>query len=459
MSFFIKGSGKTKTKKRKPTTPEKAVPKKKARRPRNDEILSESDDSDNERKKDSDIELSEAEEETAQEKRLRLTKLYLSQLEQEERDKSELHEIDEDAVAHRLQDEILEQRGKLQRKVAELLVPPTMEDLRVLRGHRLPLTCLVISSDNKFIYSASKDGAIIMWNFETSKKIKIIPGGRKGTEDTHIGHTTQVLALAISTDNKFLASGCKSKVIHIWNPQSMERIHTFKGHRDSISGLAFRKGTHQLFSASHDRSVKVWNLDEMAYVETLFGHQDSITAIDSLTRDRAVTAGSRDNTVRIWKIPEESQLVFKGHSGSIDCIRLINEEHMISGGEDGSVAVWSIMKKKPIAVVENAHENSDGARHQQNWISAVAALHNTDLLATGSRDSFIRLWHCGTGFRSLTPLFNIPVMGSVNDLQFTSDGRHLVAAVGQEHKWGRWWRLKNAKNCIVIIKLKKDKDV
>ncbi|XP_071960228.1 U3 small nucleolar RNA-interacting protein 2-like isoform X2 [Antedon mediterranea] len=456
MSFFIKESGKSKTKNRKRTVAEKSQVKKKIKRQRNEEIESDSDESENERKVDDHIEASESEEETVQEKRLRLTKLYLSQLEEEEREKNELKEIDEDAVAHRLKDEILEQRGKLQRKVAETLVAPSSDDIRILRGHKLPLTCLVVSSDSQFIYSASKDGAIIKWNFETGKKIKVIAGGRKGTEETHIGHTTHVLALAISTDNKFLASGCKNKVIHIWNPQTMDRIHTFTGHRDSISGLAFRKGTHQLFSASHDRSVKVWNLDEMAYVETLFGHQDSITAIDSLTRDRAITAGSRDNTIRIWKIPEESQLVFKNQSGSIDCVRLINEEHMISGGEDGSVAIWSIMKKKPIVVVPKAHDNatsSEGGLPQENWISSVAALHNSDLVATGSRDSFVRLWLCGAGYRSLTPLFNIPVMGTVNDLQFTSDGRHLVAAVGQEHKWGRWWRLKNAKNSIVIVKL------
>jgi hypothetical protein len=29
----------------------------------------------------------------------------------------------------------------------------------------------------------------------------------------------------------------------------------------------------------------------------------------------------------------------------------------------------------------------------------------------------------------------------------------LVAGVGQEHKWGRWWRKPEAKNSIVVIKL------
>lgn len=39
--------------------------------------------------------------------------------------------------------------------------PPDPASIRVLRGHQLPVTCLVISPDDKFIFSASKDGSLI----------------------------------------------------------------------------------------------------------------------------------------------------------------------------------------------------------------------------------------------------------------------------------------------------------
>ena len=66
-----------------------------------------------------------------------------------------------------------------------------------------------------------------------------------------------------------------------------------------------------------------------------FGHQDAITGLDALSRERAVTCGGRDTSCRVWKLVEESQLVFSGHRDSIDCIRLINEEHWVTGGQDG----------------------------------------------------------------------------------------------------------------------------
>ncbi|KAG8007743.1 U3 small nucleolar RNA-interacting protein 2 [Nibea albiflora] len=395
-------------------------------------------------------------EETPQEKKLRLAKLYLDQLKEEEEKKADDDSFETDLIAGRLQEEVLEQKGKLQRLIAKDLMPPDASEIRVLRGHKLPITCLVITSDEKYIFSAAKDCSIIKWDVESGKKLHTIPGGRKGTEDRHVGHTAHVLCMSVSSDGKYLATGDMNKLIMIWEAETCKHLYKFTGHKGPVSGLSFRKGTHDLYSASHDRSVKVWNVDENAYVETLFGHQDAITGLDSLSRERCVTAGGRDCSVRVWKIAEESQLVFHGHQGSIDCIQLINEEHMITGADDGSVSLWSVNKKKPLSTVKQAHGcHGDAGLEQPHWVASVAALQNSDTVASGSHNSQVQLWKCGQNYRSLEPLFSVPVSGFVNSLKFSSSGQFLVAGVGQEHRLGRWWRIKEAKNGIYIIPLKR----
>lgn len=395
-------------------------------------------------------------EETAQEKKLRLAKLYLEQLRQHEEENAEQDAFQNDLIAGRLEEQVLEQKGKLQRLVAKNYLPPDEKDIHVLRGHKLPVTCLVISPDDKHIFSASKDFNIIKWDVTSGKRIHTIEGKRKGAEERYIGHAAHILCMAISSDNKYLASGDQGNLILIWEAATCKHLYKFTGHRSAVSGLSFRKGTHQLYSASHDRSVKVWNVSENAYVETLFGHQDVITGLDSLSRERCVTSGGRDGSIRIWKITEESQLVFLGHEGSIDCVQLINEEHMVSGADDGSVALWGVAKKKPLALVKLAHGiHGDEGLEQPYWICSVAALLNSDIVATGSHDSKVRLWKCGEGFRSLEPLFEIPLTGFINSLKFSTSGDFLVAGVGQEHRLGRWWRIKEAKNGIYVIPLKK----
>ncbi|XP_049588966.1 U3 small nucleolar RNA-interacting protein 2 isoform X1 [Syngnathus scovelli] len=467
-SFFIKGSKKyqvaktgIKTSKRKGDADPAAKGKAKKQKAKyNEEISSDSDTESpivpkkGQAKEDYDYD------ETPQEKKLRLAKLYLNQLKDQEEEKIENDSFETDLIAGRLQEELLEQKGKLQRFIAKDLLPPDASDIRLLRGHKLPITCLVISPDDKFIFSSAKDCSVIKWNVESGKKLHVIPGGRKGTEDRHVGHTAQVLCMSISSDAKYLATGDMNKLIMIWEAETCKHLYKFTGHKGPVSGLSFRRGTHDLYSASHDRSIKVWNVDENAYVETLFGHQDAITGLDCLSRERCVTAGGRDHSVRVWKIAEESQLVFHGHEGSIDCIQLINEEHMITGADDGSVCLWSVNKKKPLSTVKQAHGcHGDPGLEQPHWVAAVAALQNSDVVASGasgcSSNSQVQVWKCSPNYRGLEPLFHIPLVGFVNSLKFSHSGHFLVAGVGQEHRLGRWWRQKEARNGICIIPLKR----
>ena len=46
--------------------------------------------------------------------------------------------------------------------------------------------------------------------------------------------------------------------------------------------------------------------------------------------------------------------------------------------------------------------------------------------------------------------------GFINALAFSHSGSYLVAGVGQEHRLGRWWKDRTAKNGIAIIPLHKN---
>lgn len=74
----------------------------------------------------------------------------------------------------------------------------------------------------------------------------------------------------------------------------------------------------------------------------------------------------------------------------------------------------------------------------------------------GSMDGNINLWKVDTEqHRTLKRMFSVPVPGVINSLAFTASGSHLLAGVGQEHKMGRWYTEKSAKNSVVVIPLRK----
>ena len=361
------------------------------------DLLDEGDDDSGRRKKrknDETIEDSEDENETAQEKKIRLAKKYLSQLEQSEifgnKKDDEEDESDEDRsnlISSHLKESVLEKLGKLHRAVAHRYSSVDLSKLIVMKnGHKKSITAVVVSNDGCFVFSASKDCNLVKWNLKNGKRLQTVQGNHRANPETYNkGHTASIQALALSTDFKFLASGCKNKVIHIWNPETMAHLHTFRGHRGPITGLAFRRSFHQLFSCSEDRMVKVWNLDEMGYVESLFGHHDTITSIDSFVRERCITSGGRDGTIRLWKIPEESNLIFlTGGKATVDFVRFIDESHFLSAADDGSISLWAIFKKKPIQTVSNGHK-------PEHWITSLASLRNTDLFASGIHISIVFL--------------------------------------------------------------------
>lgn len=303
---------------------------------------------------------SEEDNETPEEKKLRLAKMYLEEMEKELAERKGGSEDISKAMEDRLKEDVDEERGKLRKEFASKLTCLSSEHVKYLgdKTHKLALTSVAISPDSKRVYTAAKDAGIVVWDLETGSKLFKIPGGRKGQQSLHPGHCSAVLAMAVSSDNKLLASGDMDRLIIIWDTETMTRLHTFRGHRDAVSGLVFRRGTHTLYSSSHDRSVKIWECDEKAYVETLYGHQDAICGIDCGARERCVTVGGRDGSARVWKIVEESQLVYNGPQSSLDCVKLLNEEHWVTAGEDGHLAVWGIHKKKPLASVRLLHKLS-----------------------------------------------------------------------------------------------------
>jgi ribosomal RNA-processing protein 9 len=73
----------------------------------------------------------DVEDETAQEKKLRLAKVYLEEIEKEERNRRENDEVDTDVMASRLKDDVLEAEGRLRKEVADQ-VEPDLENITVL---------------------------------------------------------------------------------------------------------------------------------------------------------------------------------------------------------------------------------------------------------------------------------------------------------------------------------------
>eukprot|EP00298_Acanthocystis_sp_HF-20_P021881 c28577_g1_i1.p1 GENE.c28577_g1_i1~~c28577_g1_i1.p1 ORF type:complete len:456 (-),score=191.47 c28577_g1_i1:20-1360(-) len=398
--------------------------------------------------------------ESADAKRLRLAKEYLEKMKQKgvvdrERERDENDESDksdgegsdgsEDSVTRRLKSDSWKTSEHYFRWVSSELngLDGSSFTKKVIRPHSKTVTSVALTTDGTACFSGSKDCCIAKIDIETGKK-QMIKGERKESDKKLNGHTDHILTLAVSDDMRFVVSGGADKTIRVWDTRTLSLVRKLEGHRDDVLSVSFRKRSCDLYTASSDRSIKVWDGDGFVYVDTLFGHQSDVVSIHGLNRPRIISGG-RDMTVRLWKIPEQTQLVFRGHTASVDAVHMISAHLFISGSQDGSVCLWDVAKKKPIWSCANAHHGK--------WISAIGSVTRTDVMFTASSDGFIRSWSLSKDKRALVPLNQIPVTGFVNSIDVEKNGKFLVAGVGQEHKFGRWEKIQQAKNSVEIIQI------
>ncbi|KAL7948947.1 WD40-repeat-containing domain protein [Trichoderma barbatum] len=508
---------------------------------RDDESISGSDSEDDESHQgasdatnDEDDNGSDNEGETAAEKRLRLAERYLDNVKEHVDEIGfDAAEIDRDLIAERLQEDVAETKGKVYRQLASELA---FESVRQTFFRSNTNSVTSIAACAPYVYTTTKDLFLHKWRIQdlpqhqypqtTKRKPKKPPAppkkrpelemwikgnaGKKQDKD-YKRHVGNILAVAASSDGKYVVTGGQDKKIIVYDAETLKPIKIFTHHRDAVTGLAFRRGTNQLYSCSKDRTVKVWSLDELAYIETLFGHQDEVLDIDALAQDRCVSVGARDRTARLWKVAEETQLVFRGgavdkkpqpginprsllHEGSMDRIAMIDDELFVTGSDNGSIALWSVSKKKPVYIQPLAHGLDPPLKPEAasaevkpdrkavpapppRWITALKTIPYSDVILSGSWDGHVRVWRLSEDKKKIDLVATLggspddddnkpadaqdqpngapkngkgnnphprSVHGVINDIavfergERGEDGLCIVAAVAKDHRLGRW---------------------
>ncbi|XP_057433277.1 U3 snoRNP-associated protein-like YAO [Lotus japonicus] len=440
------------------------------------------------------------EEETGAEARKRIAQDYLRRVreitqkekeQQSDEDDDDDEDEDEGArdslVAQRLLQDQQEESGRVRRAISSRV--QLGGDFGVLVKHRHSVTAVALSEDDSKGFSASKDGTIMHWDVDSGKSERykwpsdsvLKSHGLKDPQGSASRQSKQVLALAVSSDGRYLSTGGLDRHVHIWDTRTREHVQAFPGHRGPVSCLTFRQGTSELFSGSFDRTVKIWNVEDRTYMNTLFGHQSEVLSIDCLRKERVLTAG-RDRSMQLFKVHEESRLVFRAPASSLECCCFLSNDEYLSGSDDGSIELWGMKRKKPVYILRNAHALStdslksdqkdierlpngnleNGHHHPENhhclstfsWVSAVTVCRNSDLGASGAGNGSVRLYAIDSETNDIKSLYNVPLVGFVNSLAFAKSAQFLIAGVGQEPRLGRWGRIPEARNGVSILPLK-----
>ena len=346
------------------------------------------------------------------------------------------------------------------------------------KHHTAHILTIAASSDGRFVATGGADKRLIIWSAADLTPLRVFTQ-----------HRDAVTSLAFRRGTNQLYSSSKDRTIKTWSLNELAYVETLFGHQDEVVDVAALAQERCLSVGARDRTVRLWKVVEETQL---------------VFRGGGGEKKSRNQG-------KEARPSFA--EGSIDRVAMIDEEMFITGADNGSLSLWTMHKKKPVFSLPLAHgldpaltpeeayaeQNPDPkvpSPPQPRWITALATVPYSDLILSGSWDGWIRVWKVSADKRRIEAVGTVGrvqgavdgpdvlmedvtdkeqqkvgngddrsvkeeqvIRGVINDISVFErgergkDGLCIVAAVGTEHRFGRWKKV-SGKNGAVVFEIR-----
>ena len=155
-----------------------------------------------------------------------------------------------------------------------------------------------VTPNNKYLVFGVGQTVRVM-RLDTGKLVRVIER-----------HTDLVSSVCVTSDNKYVISASFDNTVKIMHLDTGELIHVFRGHTGSVTSIAITSNNKYLVSGSTDNTICIMCLNSGKLVRVIKGHTDAVFSV-CLTRDnKYILSGSRDCTIRITRF-DDGKLVKK----------------------------------------------------------------------------------------------------------------------------------------------------
>lgn len=410
--------------------------------------------------------------ESAADKRRRLAQQYLANIREEEADTGDYdaQDLDDDIVARRLRFDAAEAKGQAYKKFADA-VEKQLDSPKtsVTRVGSKSVTGVALHWPH--MYTVSKDGELVKWRVDgKAHRVRHWRMGSSGTGKAgNTAHTGAINTVAVLPDGRYVVTGGEDARVVIWAADALTPMKALDT-RAAVNAVAFRRSANTVYAACRDLRIRTISVDQQAQVEMLYGHQDDIADISALSRETCVSVGSRDRTAMFWKIAEELRLTFRGGDsksskngnfaeGSLDCCSMLDETTFVTGADNGTLALWLLLRKKAVFSERAAHgmrpsisasaasAEADSAISQLQIpprqpfpITSVHAVPYSDLILSGLCSGKLLLWRMSEDRRTVAKIGEILIRGYIVKIVLAEVNKKVVihVATSKEPRNGRW---------------------
>lgn len=280
------------------------------------------------------------------------------------------------------------------------------KELKVVRGHKAAVYCLLFDRSSSRMITGSDDKLVKIWGVYNGRLIKSLRG--------HLGDITD---LAINYDNSILASADNLHSLRLWNFNEYLPIAVLQ--TDSTTFIGFSPSIEYNFLISTDEqgTCKIWNCEKSELDKETIEPISILTPpiipesdvndkhkilCCSITKggSRFVTSG--DNVIRMWSINPPSFLCnLVGHTAPVRTLQWNSaSDRLLSGSEDSTVRIWYFENNKWNNKIFKLNEDNEAMftsfmvlwSYQDRYI-----LSSCGLQTNTTTQSFIKIWDTSTG--------------------------------------------------------------
>ncbi len=154
-------------------------------------------------------------------------------------------------------------------------------------------------------------------------------------------HTDSVQAIAWSPDGKYLATGGRDKLIHIWDTTTGSKIFTYAKHSTYVYGLAWSPDGRRIISTSF-AAVHIWDALPGENVVVYHDHSLWVYTVAWSPGGKFIASAGEDKTIRIWDaVTGNTTYIYHCHTNVVCAIAWSPEGTRIaSASDDKTVRIW-----------------------------------------------------------------------------------------------------------------------
>ncbi len=231
--------------------------------------------------------------------------------------------------------------------------------------------------DGEFLYTGSADHFVTRWNIG------------KGIQDSFsIKLDQSVYSIEFIQDN-ILAVGLSNGSVYLFDLNLKQEIKHFTQHIKAVFSISSNIPKSQFYIGDADGNLSIWDSKKLELLVYFPLDCGKIRNIHVSNDGELFVLSCQDGTTRVFETIgfNEIKTIHSHNSGaSISYFHPINPDVLITGGKDAFLKIWNWKTSELIKSIP-AHNYV---------IYDICLIENKSLFVTSSRDKMIKIWNANT---------------------------------------------------------------